>query len=203
MTFAGSGRTKITAGSRQPGMFTRQPSPRNVSSGGGINEIALMPANAVFPDGSEANPATLEKIVANPSFGVGLHFIQALFDASTNEALTWYGVAPSNADGTAQVELVWGAKVTTGNVIWRAYFTYTQAEFTDLDGSTAAYGSSVSSAAIAVPGTAGQYKKTSITGLGAILGGDLYFIMIERNAANGSDTAAADATLLAATLTWA
>lgn len=122
------------------------------------------------------------------------------YDAATSEAAYWTDIAPQGLTGpfTAVITYIM-ASATSGNVILRAQIeAVTDGDATDLD-STTSFDTANSSATTAVPGTAGQVDQISITltNNDSIAAGDYYRLSIDRDAANGSDTATGDLQLLA------
>lgn len=122
------------------------------------------------------------------------------YDAATSEAAYWADVAPQGLTGTLSIILSFiMASATTGNVIWRAKIeAITDGDATDLDSATS-FDTANSSGSIAVPATAGYIKQCTITLTtnDSLTAADYYRISIDRDAANGSDTATGDAYLLA------
>lgn len=161
--------------------------------------MLLFVDGAIPPDasGTGNNPATLEKIVSSGSQTANtpkVTYVQALFDQSTDEHLMWHFAIPSDYTSGGTVRLLWGAKVTTGDVIWKTGIEAGDASSTDMD--AAVFNAADAAAASTVPGTVGQFKETTIaltmTGASA---GDEAILFVGRDADAGGDTAAGDATL--------
>lgn len=120
------------------------------------------------------------------------------FDASTNQSAVFADVLPSNyAGGGLTMTLHWGANgATSGNVIWNVAVERVGAtQDQDSDGF-----SSVQTSTVAVPGTDGLLKTTAIAftsgaQMDSLVAGERYRVKVTRDAANGSDTAAAPAEL--------
>ncbi len=125
------------------------------------------------------------------------------FDTATSESAYWTVVAPQGLTGALSLVLTWAmASATSGNVIWRAAVeAISDGDATDTDASTS-FDTANSSGAVAVPGTAGYIKQTviALTNDDGVAAGDYVRISVDRDAANGSDTATGDAYLLAAEL---
>lgn len=121
------------------------------------------------------------------------------FDQSTSEK--WqatFVIPPYYAGNGITVKCrIMGKTITSGNVIIRVQFERMD-DGTDLDADS--FASAQSSAATAVPGTDGASKEISITftngQIDGALAGEFVRIRVDRDAANGSDTAAADMQLL-------
>jgi hypothetical protein len=86
--------------------------------------------------------------------------------------------------------------------VWKASIYVATASSSDID-TSAAFNAPDLSAATAVPGTAGQFKSTSIAlttpGLAA---GRFAIVLIGRDADHASDTAAGDANVLTASFSY-
>lgn len=125
------------------------------------------------------------------------------FDAGTSEAAYWTLAAPQGLTGTLTLVISFVmASATSGNVIWRVQAeAVSDGDSVDLDATTS-FDTANSSGAVAVPGTAGYLKQASVTLTNAdsVAAGDYLRIRIDRDAANGSDTATGDAYLLLAEL---
>lgn len=122
------------------------------------------------------------------------------YDAATSETAYWTDVAAAGLTGTLSLVLSFAmASATSGNVVWRVQIeAITDGDATDLDATTS-FDTANSSGAVAVPGTAGYIKQCTITLTNAdgLAAADYYRISVDRDAANGSDTATGDAYLLA------
>lgn len=171
--------------------------------GGGTSYPILYPSDATFPDasGSGNSPATLETVVAGAAV-VGnvpkVTYVQALFDPSTDEHLLWAFPLPTTFTDTLTFTLYWGAKVTTGNVVWKVSVSGgVSGNPAIFDFGGASFQIPVLSAAVAVPPSVGRFTTTEIT-ITPFLGvaGKPFIVMVGRDADNGSDTASGDATLL-------
>jgi len=154
------------------------------------------------PDGSGAgnSPATLER---NVSSGVQtantpkVAYSQLLFDQATDEHWLWQFRIPQNYGSGGSVKLTWGAKVTAGNVVWKAGIVAADPGVDNM--STSVFVAANTAAASVVPGTAGQVKEDTITlTMTDVSAGDLVVLFVGRDADAGTDTAAGDATLVAA-----
>jgi len=154
------------------------------------------------PDGTGAgnNPATLER---NVSSGVQtantpkVAYSQLLFDQATDEHWLWQFRIPQNYGSGGSVKLTWGAKVTAGNVVWKAGIVAADPGVDNM--STSVFVAADAAAAAAVPGTVGQVTETTVTlTMTDVSAGDLVVLFVGRDADAGTDTAAGDATLVAA-----
>lgn len=146
------------------------------------------PNAAEFPS---SNQAQLTQINQRPALA---------YDAATSEAAYWTDIASQGLTGTLSLIISFAmASATSGNVVWRVQIeAITDGDAADLD-STTSFDTANSSGAVAVPGTAGYIKQATITLTNAdsLAAADYYRISVDRDAANGSDTATGDAYLLA------
>lgn len=126
-----------------------------------------------------------------------------LFDASTDENIQWTFIAPQGLTGTLTAVLTYiMASATTGNVIMAVSVeAVTDGDTLDLDAADS-FDTANTSAATAVPGTAGHIDQLSITLTNAdsIAAGDYVRVRVTRDADNASDTATGDLLLLAVEL---
>ncbi len=118
------------------------------------------------------------------------------FDASTNEYAFWVGIMPEGASlgSGLKIRLHWMAtSATSGDVVWIANV---ERGNTDLDTDSFDTGATATGTA---NGTSGIVTVTEITqtNIDGVTAGDLYRLLIYRNAASGSDTMAGDAELIA------
>jgi hypothetical protein len=164
-----------------------------------------VPGN-VAPDGSGTGniPAAPEKVVSTGTQTTNtpkLSYVQLLFDQSTDEHWMWAFPLPGDYVSGGTVRLLWGAKVTTGNVIWKAGINSTDLSSEDMD--AAVFVAADAAAASAVPGTVGHVKETTIaltvTGLTAT---EPVVVFVGRDADAGGDTAAGDAALVGLTFEY-
>lgn len=161
------------------------------------------------PDASGAgnNPATPARVVSSGTQTTNTpkaSYWSLLFDQSTDEHWEWAFPLPADYVSGGTLKLYWGAVPTSGNVIWKAGVVMGEPSSEDLDASV--FVAADATAATAVPGTAGQFKETSITltmtGADVSGGADFVILFIGRDADNGSDTAAGDAFLVGAVLEY-
>lgn len=158
----------------------------------------------IAPDGSGTgnNPATPELVTSSGTQTTNtpkLHFVRLDFDQSTDEHWLWQLVLPGDYSSGGTLRLNWGSDVTTGNVIWKAGVEVAAS----LDWDAAVFNAADAAAASAVPGTVGITKEDTIaltmTGAAANLP---IIIFVGRDADAAGDTAAGDAWLMTAALTY-
>jgi len=148
----------------------------------------LTPESAHYPSSNGA------------AYGIINQRPQLAYDAGTSETAYWTLIAPQGLTGTQTLVISYiMASATTGNVVWRSQIeAVTAADAVDLDATTSF--DTANSATSAVAGTAGYLTQATITLTNAdsMAAADYVRILIDRDAANVSDTATGDAYLLAA-----
>jgi hypothetical protein len=129
--------------------------------------------------------------------------LQAAFDQTTREQLLWNWRMPADYGGSPVLKLQCRTALTSGAVVWEGRIAaVTPADAVDVG--TKAFGSANTSAATTVPASAGRLFEVSIAMANAdsLAAGDLVVLYVARDAAHGSDTAAGDVALVAATLEY-
>ena len=123
------------------------------------------------------------------------------FDASTDEACYWTGIAPQGITGTLTAIITYVmASATSGAVGFQAQLeAVTDGDATDLDATTS-FDTVNNSSSTTVPGTAGYIDQISITLTNAdsIAAGDYFRLSINRDADGSAitDSATGDAYVL-------
>jgi hypothetical protein len=185
------------------GLGAYVPGPQTGGVGGGVTTFGVPWANiatVIATDGTGTinNPATPELVVSTGTQTTNtpkLSYMGWLFDQSTDEHVICRGRLPSNWSSAATLKILYTAKATSGDVIWKAGLAPLTASTDDLD--VALFLAGDLATANTVPATQGHFKEVSITltatGLAA---GDFVVLFIGRDADNGSDTLAADAVLV-------
>lgn len=163
------------------------------------SRIVLPIPGGVWPDGTTGNvamrPEKIKSAGTAPTNGPSVFYVHLLADQSTDQHWMWTFVLPGDWVSGGTLRFKWGAKVTTGNVIWKAAQSSATDSSTDMDTSSV-FDTVVTTAATAVPGTVGQVKELTLTLTGTGMAANREMIvMIGRDADNASDTAAGDATL--------
>jgi hypothetical protein len=130
------------------------------------------------------------------------YFLQLCFDAAQLEQCMWSFRMPATYASTPVVKLQYKmASATSGNVIMAARLAaVSDGDAQDVDAK--ALGTVNTSAATAVPGTAGFLDEISIplTNADSVAAGDFCVLWVARDGASGSDTASGDLELVAVTL---
>lgn len=127
------------------------------------------------------------------------------FDASTDEACYWTGIAPQGLTGTLTLVVTYMmASATSGTVGFQAQLeAVSDGDATDLDAGTS-FDTANNSASTTVPGTAGYIDQISITLTNAdsLTAGDYFRLSINRDADGSAitDSATGDAYVLAVEL---
>lgn len=127
------------------------------------------------------------------------------FDAATDEACYWTGIAPQGLTGTITVVISYiMASATSGAVGFQAQLeAVTDGDATDLDAGTS-FDTVNNSASTTVPGTAGYIDQISITMTNAdsLAAGDYFRLSINRDADGSAitDSATGDCQVLSVEL---
>lgn len=147
-----------------------------------------LPETAHFPS---ANFPQLSQINQRPVLA---------FDSATDESAYWTDIAPQGLTGTLTLIVSYVmASATSGNVVLQAAIeAITDGDLVDLDATTS-FDTANSSAATAVPGTAGYLDQVAITltNTDSLAAADYFRLSLNRDADNGSDTATGDLYVLA------
>jgi len=127
-----------------------------------------------------------------------------LFDAATDEIAYWTFRLPADYSSALTLKFQYSmASATSGNVIIACQvMAVTDADAQDMD--TDSYDTVNTSAATAVPGTAGYLDEISLTLTNAdsAAAGDYVAVKVSRDANNASDTATGDLELWAASIEY-
>lgn len=146
-----------------------------------FSPLSAVPTNGTFPELLEFHATERRKGLA--------------YDAAAIEVAAFDFIAPVGITTPISAVLKFVmASATSGNVVMSGTLEcITDGDTTDLDAAVS-YDTANVSAATAVPATAGIMKELSITltNNDAIAAGDKCRIKIQRDATNGSDTAAGD-----------
>lgn len=169
--------------------------------------ITCVPGSALLPDGSASNLAPGLVRVKSTASAPSPYLMKLLFDASVLEQCDWVTVAPYDlhASTPAPIMKVYFSMetATSGNVIVLGrLFAITDGDSQDVNAK--AFGTVNTSAATAVPGTAGHMKvlTLTLTNADSVAAGDLLGIYFARDGANGSDTATGDMAVWAVAVTY-
>jgi hypothetical protein len=163
----------------------------------GTANLILPLAGACPPDGSASNAAAA--IVRKQSSGSNPkpHWLEALFDATTEEHLSWSFVMPANYSSGLKVKVPYKmASATSGTFgINVRVAAVSDGDSTDVDAKS--HGTVNTVTAVTVPGTAGYIDVIDsgvLSNLDSLAAGDRVTITISRDVAN--DTATGDAEVL-------
>lgn len=158
--------------------------------------LVLPIAAATPPDGSSGNAAPALQVFQGTETNPKKHGLRAAFDAATDEHLWWTFTVPDNYASGGTVRLLWAANATSGNVVWGARV----GAITPADSDTYVEHdqASATTATTAVNGTeARRVVETTISpSVDSMAADDLAFLLVYRDADNGSDTCSVDAELL-------
>lgn len=164
-----------------------------------VGRVSLPVEGGIAPDGTGTgnNPATPERFVSTGTQTTNtpkVSGVRLLFDQTTDEHWLWTETLPSDYGSGGTLKLKWGAKVTTGNVVWKGGAEIIDDSSTDVD--VTVFNAGDLGTATAVPGTVGQVKGVDVTlTMSGATAGELVYFFVGRDADNGSDTAAGDAVL--------
>jgi hypothetical protein len=133
-----------------------------------------------------------------------LHFVQLLFDPTTDEHAYWTFRMPANYASGPVLKLQWKANATTGDVVWVGRLAAITPADADTPNEKAL--ASANSTTTSVNATeARRLVETSITLTNAdnVAAGDEVTLLVHRDADNGSDTLNSnDAELVTVTLEY-
>jgi len=155
----------------------------------GTSRILLDPTTALLPT---SNPATLTKITSSGGAvanGPVVTYNVLDFSDSVDQAAMWGFRLPDDYLSGGTLTLLWYHSVATaGNIIWKGGVELVTPSSGVVPASS--YNAADVAAAVAVPGTVGQFKETSIaltmTGAAA---GRYASLFLGRDADAGGDTA--------------
>ena len=166
--------------------------------------ILLPIIGAVLPDGSTNNAAAQFERIKSSASAPSLHFVQLLFDPTTDEHAFWAFRMPANYASGPVLKLQWKGNATTGNVVWVGKLAAVTPADTDTPNEKAL--GADNSATTGVNGTeARRLVETSITLTNAdsVVAGDWVVLCVFRDANNASDTLNSnDAELVAVSLEY-
>jgi hypothetical protein len=173
------------------------------------SSLVLPIGAATLPDGSSGNASPQIERIQGTEANPKKHYLAGRFDPTTEEFLYWTFQLPHEAAAapTFTLRLVWAsvAAITTTNVVWGGRISAVTAADADTPVEHAqAAQQTVTSANNTTE--AGRAIAASIAFTNAQADGatadDWIVVAVSRVAANGSDTLAEDARLIAATLTF-
>lgn len=165
--------------------------------------LILPIAAAYLPDDSASNAAAQLQIKTSSAGTPKPRWVEALFDASTDEHIMWAFVMPNDYSSAPVLKVHYKmASATSGNVVWGAVvMAVSDGDAQDVDADTF---DSANTATVTVPGTAGYLNVASITMTNAdsVAAGDTVIVCLYRDADNASDTATGDAEAVNAELQY-
>lgn len=135
--------------------------------------------------------------------GVSLtNLVKRLFDATQEEKHSWQFCMPANYSSGPALVLTWAmASATAGNVVLTGRVKAVTPNTENIDTATYAADNDMT---VAVPGTGGYTKRTSIslTNNDSVAADDFVQVEFARKGNSGSDTASGDLELLAVKLEY-
>ena len=167
--------------------------------------LALPVGAATLPDGSSGNAAPAILRVQGTESNPKKHYLVAAFDASTDEHLWWSFRMPANYSSGGDVKLLWYTNDTgaSESAVWGAQLGAVTAADADTPIEHASAAASTTTTDINTT-EANRLTETSITlaNLDSVAAGDLVFLLVYRDADNGSDDLTSDALLAAVSLQY-
>lgn len=165
--------------------------------------IQLSIAAAVMPDGSASNAAPAIQRVKSSASAPTPYFLQAAFDATTEEQIMWAFRMPADYSSAPVMKVMYKmASATTGGVAFEGRLAaVTGGDAQDVDAK--AFGTA-NTGTDTVAGTAGHMKEVSfaLTNADSVAAGDFVVAYLNRDPANGSDTATGDCEIVAVAITY-
>lgn len=157
--------------------------------------ILLSVMAAVPADGTASNAAPQPITVAGTETSPHKSFKTYNFDAATNEHLWYTFTMPQNYASGGVVRVTWKANATTGAAVWGARIGAHTPGTDNVITHAAAAATTVTTTTDA---TAQETNQSVITlaNLDSAAAGDLIFLLVYRDAANGSDSLSVDAELM-------
>lgn len=160
---------------------------------------------AVLPDGSSGNAAPAISRVQGSESNPKKHYLAAAFDAATDEHLWWTFRMPADYASGGAVKLLWQSNDVgaSESAVWGARLGAVTAADADTPNEHAAAAASTTTTDVNTT-EANRLIETSITlaNLDSVAAGDLVFLLVYRDADNGSDDLSSDALLIAASLEY-
>jgi hypothetical protein len=171
------------------------------------SRLVLPIPGGVAPDASGSGNASArpEKVVSSGTQTTNTpkaSYVHLLYDPSTDQHWMWHFILPGDYSSGGTLRLKWGQKGTSaGNVVWKGGQVSATDSSTDMD--AAVFTAADVSSADAAPTTTEQVTTSTIalTATGMSASREIV-VFIGRDADNGSDTCAADATLVGVTLEY-
>lgn len=165
--------------------------------------ITLAIGGAVLPDGSASNAAPAMQRVKSSASAPSPYFLQLAFDASTEEQVCWSFRMPADYASAPVMKVAYKmTSATTGGVAFEGRLAaVTAGDATDVDAK--AFGTA-NTGTDTVAGTAGHMKEVSfaLTNADSVAAGDFVVAYLNRDPANGSDTATGDCEVVAVAITY-
>lgn len=167
--------------------------------------IFLSPLGATLPDGSASNLAPAMLRFQGTEASPKKHFLVLSFDGAGNKELAfWTFRMPTDYASAPILKLQWMANTTSAqSVVWSTQLGAITAGDADTPVEHAAAAASSTTTGVNTT-EARRLNETSITlaNLDSAAAGDLIFITIYRDSADGSDTCTVDAELIGAALEY-
>lgn len=165
--------------------------------------IILPIAGAVLPDGSASNSAAQFQRTKSSAAAPAAHFVELLFDPSTEEACYFSFRLPTDYSSSPVLKLQWKANQASNAVVWGCQVSATTPADADTPNEHAlATTNTVTDNCNATEARRLVESSITLTNADSMAAGDFITLRIYRVAANGSDTCTVDAELVAASFEY-
>lgn len=165
--------------------------------------ILLPIGAAILPDGTASNAAPAIQRVKSSASAPSPYFLQAAFDASTEEQIMWAFRMPADYASAPVLRVQYKmTSATTGGVAFEGRLAaVSDGDAQDVDAKAFA-AANVGTAT--VPGTAGHIDEVAVTMTNAdsLAAGDFTVVYLNRDPAHASDTATGDCEVIGVALTY-
>jgi hypothetical protein len=166
-------------------------------------QIQLHVAAAALPDGSTSNTPPVLALRKGSEAAPAKFFRVAQFDASTRQDLWWAFTVPQNYASAPILRIQWFANATAGSVVWGGRIGAVTAADADTPVEHAmATATTVTTAANTTEALRLVDSTITLANLDSVAVGDLVFVNLYRDAANGSDTTTVAAEVIAASIDY-
>lgn len=165
--------------------------------------LNLPVTTARLSDGSTSNAAPQYSLRKGSETAPAKHITTLDFDASTQENVTYQFTMPQNYASAPVLRLQWMANATAGSCVWACKLGAVTSGDADTPVEHAlATAQSATTATNATEARRLNETTITITNTDSVAAGDLVFLLVYRDAANGSDTLSVDAELIHASLDY-
>ena len=164
--------------------------------------IQLPIAAATLPDNSTNNAAPALQVYKGTNTAPARFGLRAAFDASTDEHLWWTITVPDNYASGGTLRLLWAANATTNAVVWGASVGAVTAADADTYLEHAQATATTATTNVNTTEARRVVETTISPSVDSMAADDLVYVLVYRDANNGSDTCTVDAELLSVVLEY-